>query len=474
MLTRIGKVVPNEYSFRVAESGDLYGIYGSSQTLLGSGRFREEQISRIFGSSLDEVLADWLEIAFSLYWADRLAPRRDRTNQYHDGQRGRRLNLAIPVRQPAIWIRPTVYESLRNLLTYFTEDEWVIDFTQYKASRRAAELQGFLFQMTSSGPFNVSLFSGGLDSFAGTIGQIDDSLEDNFVLVSGTNNNRKQHQQSLQYEIISRRYNRNIRQLTIPYWFHRNEETCRREHLERSRGFLFLSLGAATAIAVGGGELCVYENGVGAVNLPYDGTQLGISSTRAVNPIALSRMGKFITELIGHPFAIKNPYLFETKAELCKHQAVASLGRYIGETFSCDGFPMRISDRSAVTHCGSCTSCLLRRTSLEAAGLSARDSSTMYLRDLTSSSYRGRAKDLRALRAMEWQVFRIKKCLREEDSWRALSQEFPELIDVLSEDMSGDLNQPTEQAFVRLYSQYVEEWESFSARRLLTLNSAAA
>ena len=76
---------------------------------------------------------------------------------------------------------------------------------------------------------------------------------------------------------------------------------------------------------------------------------------------------------------------------------------------------------------------------------------------------------------MDWQAFRIKKRLGEEDQWRGLSQEFPELLDVLTEDLGNDESTVATQAnLIRLYSQYVSEWESFSARGLLTGQPLAA
>ena len=477
---RSGKVQPNEYRFEMTESGAMSGIYPSDnrgRVFLGQGRFQEEQITSVVGRRLDPLLADWMEIAFAVFWAERLAPRRDLRNQYHAGQCGRILNLRIPVRLINTWARPSVHESLCNLLGFFTEDVWQIDFTSYQGAGRPTESRGFLFQMLPSPPLRVSLFSGGLDSFAGAVSQISDYPDHSFILVSGTNNTRKQANQHSQYQAIAKRYRRDISHVTIPYEFRKNDEVCEKERLERSRGFLFLSLGAVTAIAAGCRELCVYENGVGAINLPYDGSQVGISNTRAVNPISLLRMTRFIGELTGQCFKVWNPFLFQTKGEMCRRDAVRELAEHIGTTFSCDAFPMRRIPRgSGITHCGSCTSCLLRRVSLEAADLSGGDRSDMYLRDFLCPSFQGRAKTLRGLKAMDWQVYRIKQCLKEGNPWQSLAQEFPELMDVVTEICCNDdgVAAELEQNLVRLYSQYVTEWESFSARTLVSRHALAA
>lgn len=476
---RTGKVQPNEYRFEVTESGVMYGSYPSDnqgKVVLGQGRFQEEQVTSVVGSGLDPLLADWMELAFAVFWAERLAPRRDLHNQYHAGQCGRILNLTIPVRLLSTWARPGVHQSLCKLLGFFTEDVWQIDFTAHRGVRRATEARQFLLQMSPSPLVKVALFSGGLDSFAGAVSQISDYPDHSFVLVSGTNNSRKQANQHSQYQAIAKHYRRDIRHAKISYGFRKNEGVCEKERLERSRGFLFLTLGAVTAIAAGRRELCVYENGVGAINLPYDGSQVGISNTRAINPISLLRMTQFIRELTGEGFKVWNPFLFQTKGEMCKSDVVREFAEHIGSTFSCDGFPMRIPNGPGITHCGSCTSCLLRRVSLEAAGLGAFDRSNMYLRDLLCPSFQGRAKTLRALKAMDWQVYRIERCLKGGNPWQSLMQEFPELMDVVTEVCCTDdgVSVQLEQSLVRLYSQYLTEWEGFSARTLVSRHALAA
>jgi len=104
---------------------------------------------------------------------------------------------------------------------------------------------------------------------------------------------------------------------------------------------------------------------------------------------------------------------------------------------------------------------------MQAAGLSQFDASG-YLNDLCSPRYVGSERHLHPLRAMDWQVHRIRCALSKAHPWEALVGEFVELqrlqFDVCR---SGDV-QPSEfqSGLLRLYSTYVDEWQSFSARRL--------
>jgi hypothetical protein len=183
----------------------------------------------------------------------------------------------------------------------------------------------------------------------------------------------------------------------------RKEETT-----QRTCGFLFLTLGACSALAAASKELFLYENGIGGINLPYDGTQLGTYNARA-------------------------------------------------------------------THPSTCTSCILRRMALESAGLARYDDSG-YLNDLSSSTFVGRAKQLDALRVMNWQVQRMSLALLQADPWQALVSDFIEL-QKLELDLCRNgklLPADLRKRLLHLYSQYTSEWKAFSARRHCDLQKRIA
>ncbi len=109
-------------------------------------------------------------------------------------------------------------------------------------------------------------------------------------------------------------------------------------------------------------------------------------------------------------------------------------------TVSCDkGFAARV-DRHVP--CGTCSSCLLRRQSLYAAGKAALDAAAGYRNPSPRDSYE--------LHAMMWQVTRLEACLDQPDPWYSLVRQYPEIRD------TAPLI-PTE--VVSLYRSYVQEWE---------------
>lgn len=424
----------------------------------------DEQIAVSFGQILKPVLADWIDVAVAVYFADRLAVRSNKLLPRKRYQWGRIINLRVGVREPQIWQQLSVSESLRRLLYFITEDEWNIEFVERRAGKRRAEenVQGLLFPLvTASKPMRVALYSGGLDSFAGTIRQMYEHPDYEFVLVSGVTNSRQQARQRRQVAEISHALGNDPTHITVPLRRHWQENRRAEEWSQRARGFLFLTLGSVTSLAAGAQELFVYENGVGAINLPINGTQVGTYNSRAINPITLIRMADFVRTLTGQEFAISNPFLFKTKGEMCKHEAVRKLSSEIAKTFSCDGFPVHAKGRP---QCGTCTSCLLRRVSLVGANLTEYDPGDEYLVDLLSTQVTPSERQLQNLRAMDWQAQKIKRSLSGPASWSAMKHEFPELrkIEEAIISKTDEDKSKLRRALLRLYEKYVSEWDKFS------------
>jgi 7-cyano-7-deazaguanine synthase in queuosine biosynthesis len=465
-------IAQNEFSFdfsqspnvrwgRSSELGKEDSVSHSMEYYVNDGKIAER-----FGHILDSQLADWIDIALACYLADRLAVRLTGRGTEAGVQWARVFNLVVPVRERVRWSNVEVKARLEQLLHFFTDDVWHFEFVERVGPRRPAESQGFLFSFDSNVPVRVALYSGGLDSFAGAAQTIREFSDSAFVFVSGVTNGRQQSAQRKQLDILRKWSNREIWQVGVPYGllWSASGSPHKEESSQRTRGFLFLTIGAVSAIAAGSSTLFLYENGIGAINLPYDGTQVGAYNSRATHPVALLRMQDFIERLIDNSFSIENPFAFSTKAEMCRHGAVQELRDHLDLTFSCDGFPVRAKDKA---QCGLCTSCLLRRQSIESAGLSAFDRKG-YLHDLTRTGVSFSEKQLHSLLAMDWQAQRIKAALAQANPWEALIQEFVELRKLESElCRSGRVERHVlRDKLIRLYSQYAAEWESFATRRL--------
>lgn len=424
------------------------------------------KISLINGKSLEPLFADWLDLALAIYISDRLSPRKSSKNKDCKPQWSRVINLRLPVRKLEVWLQTKVYRTLQVLLCFLTEDHWNIEFIPYVGAKRLSETQEIMFSESMSRPVRVALFSGGLDSFVGAIQQITEFSNSEFLFVSGSTNCRQRAGQREQFNMLARHTAVKMAHIPVSYNLIHNTSDLLEETSQRSRGFLFLTLGAIVAIKAGSNEFYLYENGIGAINLPYDGTQVGTLNSRAVNPITLSKMTDFISSILQEKFEIHNPFWLNTKSEMCAYPEVQRLAQYITHTFSCDSFPIRQKDKS---QCGSCTSCLLRRLSLETSKLGCFDKSKIYLRDLLSTDFQVTEKHLLGLRAMEWQYHQIKSCLENTKAWQSISHQFPELnniVTILTLRTDADASF-LQQSIIKLYNKYILEWENFSARRLL-------
>ena len=422
-----------------------------------------QRLSRAFCQALPGNLADLLDIVMAVYAADRRS-RRD-FKRAASGQR--RIRVRIALRNPDFWATGEMVHKLGEVLHWLSEDEWYLEFTGRQTAPSSAESDRFLFQLPPDPPVTVSLFSGGLDSLAGLVACAEKGSGGSRVLVSGYTHNRLAHQQKVQVDFIRSAWRRDgllkeaagMRHVAVPFGI-RKLRGYREEPSQRTRALVFLVLGVATALQAGTDTLWVYENGIGALNLPLNETQLGIDNYRGVHPRSLMLAQDFLSLALDQPVHIRNPFQFSTKAQMCKSLVGSGIADAVSHTVSCDGFPQRI--RNQPSQCGRCTSCILRRQSLQASGLEKYDRG--YRHDVLSPQLRLAGKHLYDLEAMRGQVHKIGRCLGSKDPWRSLCASFPELARTHAELVGRhDPGSHSEigRRLVELYRTYVWEWEWF-------------
>ncbi|MCY3799965.1 MAG: 7-cyano-7-deazaguanine synthase [Chloroflexi bacterium] len=385
----------------------------------------------------------------------------------------RRITVRVWVRDPDRWTDPETASKLHVLLKWLSEDEWSFHFDERKGGPRPSETEHFLFELPPALPVSVSLFSGGLDSIAGLAVRVQEEPSRSYVLVSGYTHNRLAFQQRFQVQCIKSVLRQGaapeeipeLRHLAVPFGI-RNPNGCQEEKSQRTRGLVFLALGVAAAVQAGTDTLWVHENGIGALNLPLSEAQLGVDNYRGVHPRSLMLAEDLFAAALRQQVRIKNPFLFQTKAEMCTGLRSGRLADIIKETVSCDGFPQRI--RNQPPQCGYCTSCVLRRQSLHASGLEQYDPAVGYRYDV----FRGQAdlnqRYLFGLELMRGQIHKISQCLSCNTPWCTLAASFPELGRVQAElsAREGLRAEVVKDRFVRLYETYVGEWRSFVPAKL--------
>ena len=418
-----------------------------------------QRLSRAFCRALRASLADLLDVVMAVYAADRRSPR-----NFKGAAAGhRRISVRIGVRNPGLWSAAEMVERLQDLLYWLSEDEWSLHFVQRLAAPSAAESENFLFPMAPRDPVTVSLFSGGLDSLAGLASHAEGSGGSR-VLVSGYTNNRLRHQQRSQVDLVRAAWGHaeafehtpEVHHVAVPFGIlkpigHREEKS------QRTRSLVFLTLGVVTALQGGTDTLWVYENGVGALNLPMNETQLGMDNSKGVHPRSLVLAEDLISMALEQSVRIRNPFLFSTKAQMCKALTNSGFADAVSYTVSCDGFPQRMHNQPS--QCGRCTSCILRRQSLQASGLARHDQGYRY--DVLRPQTIRDECHLYDFEAMRGQVYKIGRCLATEDPWRSLCASFPELArthaELVVREGLGDRTYIGDR-MVDLYRSYAWEW----------------
>ena len=203
-------------------------------------------------------------------------------------------------------------------------------------------------------------------------------------------------------------------------------------------------------------ELFVYENGIGAINLPYRKSAVGLDHTRSVHPLTLIMVSDIVSELLGQEFRIKNPFLFWTKAQMCKALAEDDRNNLVSLTVSCDS-PHR---KKQIFQCGYCSSCLLRRQAIAASNMNDQ---TRYV---VLHGEKPAGDPSLYLQNMLEQVTMLKKLLNNSTNpnlqWQNLTKRFLELEDIVDQSSESENLLPfqMQQRLIQLYQTYLSEWDA--------------
>ncbi len=122
-----------------------------------------------------------------------------------------------------------------------------------------------------------------------------------------------------------------------------------------------------------------YENGVVSFNLPLSAQVVGAKATRTTHPRVLNGFSQLFSLVSERAFAVENPFLWKTKAEVLDVLKAADCTQLIKHSVSCTHTWEMTNYR---THCGKCSQCIDRRFAALAADLGEEDPPEMYGVDL--------------------------------------------------------------------------------------------
>lgn len=345
------------------------------------------------GFGINETVFDLLILAMSIYTADLRIERSFATDRWT-----RRILLHLPVAESLKW--EAAYPILTKMLRFLTGDDWTFSFRRREVFDRPTPEQ-----QVEELPSIVTLFSGGLDSFAGAI----DLLEEEVGLIAlvGQYGSGSTHpSQTNTHKILEDEYPG--RTLPLGFWVQPAKPGKRSsEDTMRSRSILFLALGTAVSVACGDGiPLYVPENGLISLNVPLSHSRMGSFSTRTTHPYFISCYRELLDALaISVP--VKLPYKFLTKGEMlkeAKNQKVLRQG--LAKTLSCSRPDAgRFEKRPPGTHCGYCVPCIIRLSSMKAAGFDLEDAAFF---DIANTKTEPKSAKGRDRRGFELAIERVK------------------------------------------------------------------
>ena len=331
----------------------------------GHVNIRLHELTRKLLTNLPSRLTDLLEIASYVYAADQLV-RRDSVKMPDVGVGWRRsFQFHVAVRDMPFWSRQDVLDQLKETLEFLTDDTFHFSFSKINPGPRT---QAY-FEYSAEGPTSqfrpdeVMLFSGGLDSFAGALDALEERQQ-RIVLVS--------HRASPMVASYQNRLVTALRQRSgYDRVLHLSVEITRGhgkavEFTQRSRSFLFATLGFLIAHLFERRSISFYENGIVSINLPLSRHVVGSRASRTTHPRVLHEFGALFSLVTARDFKVANPFFWKTKAEVVRRIADLGAGSLIPSTFSCAS--VREATKQSGRHCGICSQCLDRRFGVLAAG----------------------------------------------------------------------------------------------------------
>ncbi len=255
-----------------------------------------------------------------------------------------------------LWFENTLLiEKLANFVTEGDGDKWKFEFIPAEYEFRDHQTSMPLTQYN-----NVTLLSGGLDSFCGAYVN---EKEQNPTIYCGykTSNVDTSCINRVSSFVLARNKNSTL------FTFER-VDTNKIEWTQRTRSLLFFSLAVNLAIKNCISKVNIYENGIMTLNHSFQTR----GTTKTTHPRKIFLYQTLLNNL-GLPVRLEHHFLFSTKGEM-----IIALNddykNFIKHTHSCSRSMKNpnysISGKKA---CGTCAPCLLRKISMAAYDLEKYD-----------------------------------------------------------------------------------------------------
>ncbi len=357
-----GADVPSEFGSVSWNKCEAISHRGGSPNL----SLRLQNLSHALISTIDSFAADLIRISAYVYAADQSVRRGGPTDIYVKHWK-RHFGMVVPVSDPDFWNEANVRRQLEETLSFLSEDQWQFAFTQAEPDIQQLALDPSGAAELLGSPDSVVLFSGGADSLCAIIEAVTENGLHPVLVSHRTAPPIVTRQKRLAEELRMRLGNWEFPQIGV--WINRPGKDAADTN-QRTRSFLFASLGAAIASTLNLEQVLLADNGVISLNLPINAGIVGAHASRTTHPKFLRLLNDFLKLLPLSDVTVTNPLWSRTRAEtltILKDNGAPDL---LQETNSCSharGGPL------ATPHCGVCLQCVDRRFASEAAGLQEHD-----------------------------------------------------------------------------------------------------
>jgi hypothetical protein len=275
----------------------LWGLSKTQRAQYGGGRVLQlaepsanvrlnvEGIRRRLIDNEPDLLTDLMEIAAYVFAVD-CAVHRGGPFLKNMGEHWRRnFRIVISVRQPGRWSEPERLFALRQVLEFLSEDTWTFEFLDLENPPPIQTYMSYGDASTdrSSGT-TIVLFSGGLDSFAGAVHELNSSNRHVFLISRQLGGMTDARQRELASN-LRQRYPGRVTH--VPVRVGLTDDTKAREHTQRTRSFLLGALAIAAAVIEESDRVYLCENGIMSINLPISAQVVGARASRSTHPRSL-------------------------------------------------------------------------------------------------------------------------------------------------------------------------------------------
>ena len=332
---------------------------------------------------LPEHICDLLEISSYIYCADRLSKRGDiNLIEYHSW--ARHFIFHIAVRKPSFWNQKEVIKKLSEALVWMTGDR-LFEFQFYNeyTTPPADLFDSEEFSLPNISDVKVVLFSGGIDSLAGTVDLLEKTNSFIFLVSHQSGQPSTKKTQDNLAEALNKLYPNRIGH----YRFQTHLRGVRAsEESQRTRAFLYSSIGYALSISLKQKQFYVFENGPIALNFSKRQSIINARASRTAHPQTIFKIKDFLSTINGSDFKIETPFLWKTKSEIFEILKESKSAKLISSSVSCS---KTYKNLGSASQCGICPQCIDRRFAAYCSKCEDFDNSTYNFDFLTDNVEEG-------------------------------------------------------------------------------------